>query len=52
LTPKGKTAVANHKDAHEKYDVLISDILAGANVSQRQFLEDFLQRLEQKLKQN
>lgn len=51
LTSKGETAVANHKDAHEKYNALISDILAGADAGQRQFLSDFLRRLEQKLKQ-
>lgn len=50
LTAMGQTAAANHRAAHEKYDTLISDILAGADDAQRRFLSDFLSRLEQGLK--
>ena len=50
LTPKGQTAAASHKAAHIKYNALISDILAGSNAAQLQFLTDFLIRFKQSMR--
>lgn len=52
LTPKGRTAAANHKSAHEKYNALIVDILKSADAGQRRFLTDFLLRFEQEMKKD
>lgn len=49
LTPKGKTAVSNHKDAHERYRERVEDILAGTTAEQRQFLSAFLLNFEKTL---
>ncbi|MCI2035833.1 MAG: MarR family transcriptional regulator [Oscillospiraceae bacterium] len=51
LTRKGQTAATNHKNAHEKYNALISDILSGSDAAQLQFLTDFLIRFEQSMKE-
>ena len=46
-----KGMIIKEASPSEKYNAPISDILAGADAGQRQFLSDFLRRLEQKLKQ-
>ena len=51
LTREGQTAATNHKNAHEKYNALISDILSGSDAAQLQFLTDFLIRFEQSMKE-
>lgn len=50
LTPKGRTAAANHREAHEKYNARIAELLQGADAGQLQFLADFLRRFEQSIK--
>lgn len=50
MTPKGQIAAANHKNAHQKYNALISELLADADAGQRQFLTDFLLRFEKSIK--
>lgn len=50
LTPKGRTASANHRRAHEKYNIRIADLLAGASAEQLRFLSDFLMRFEKTLR--
>lgn len=49
LTAKGKTAAANHKNAHDRYNKIIADILAGATAEQQQFLSNFLLQFEEAL---
>jgi DNA-binding MarR family transcriptional regulator len=51
LTKKGHTAALNHKNAHEKYNAVVSDILSGADSSQIQFLADFFIRFEKSMKE-
>lgn len=50
LTSKGKIAVFNHKSAHERYNTIIRNILAEANIGQIQFLTEFLQDFEKQVK--
>ncbi|MDD3231507.1 MAG: MarR family transcriptional regulator [Oscillospiraceae bacterium] len=52
LTPNGQIAATNHKNAHEKYNTLIADILTCADAEQLQFLTDFLLRFEKSIKEN
>ncbi|MCI1998923.1 MAG: MarR family transcriptional regulator [Clostridia bacterium] len=42
LTLKGKTAYSNHKNAHDKYNKIIAEILSDADTEQLQFLLNFL----------
>ena len=51
LTRDGQTAATNHKNAHEKYNTLIADILTCADDAQMQFLTDFLLRFEKSIKE-
>lgn len=50
LTPKGETASANHKNAHETYNAMIAGLLDGTTPEQRRFLLSFLARFEKALK--
>ena len=49
LTPKGRTAVRSHKNAHQKYREKIAEILADAPAEQLQFVADFLLRFQKSL---
>lgn len=51
LTQKGETACLHHKQAHEKYRILISQILADSETEQLQFLKEFLLKFEASLKE-
>lgn len=51
LTRKGKTAYSNHKNAHEKYDSIIGEILSHAEPDQLLFLTNFLHQFQESLKE-
>lgn len=52
LTSKGKTASLNHRCAHERYNVMISNLLSDASIDQLQFISDFLRRFEESMKKS
>lgn len=51
LTEKGETACCNHKNAHVKYNMLITELLSNADTEQLAFLHEFLENFENKLKE-
>ncbi len=49
LTPKGEIADFNHKEFHNKFDLLIENILKGASEENIKFLKEFLNSFEEKM---
>lgn len=49
LTPKGEIAQLNHEEFHNKFDVLIKNILKDASEENIKFLKDFLNSFEDQL---
>lgn len=46
LTPKGEIADANHTKLHDKFDILVNDILKDASNEEIKFLNNFLNKVE------
>ncbi|AZV59126.1 MarR family transcriptional regulator [Clostridium sp. AWRP] len=49
LTPKGETANTYHKKIHNNFDNIVNDILKDASDTEKSFLKNFLNSLEEKI---
>ncbi|WP_406540872.1 hypothetical protein ACI7YW_17245 [Clostridium ljungdahlii] len=49
LTPKGETANMYHKKIHNNFDDIVNDILKDASDTEKSFLKNFLNSLEEKI---
>lgn len=49
LTSKGETAYLNHERYHQKFDVMIEEILEGASEEDQEFLKHFLNTLDSRI---